>query len=388
MATFKQYEKKDGSKYWQFQAYLGVDEATGKEKRTTRRNFKTKKEAQLALSKLQVDFEKNGLKKRKIMTFEELYIVWFEQHQRNIKETTQQRIKIFFDNHILKAFGNMYIDKITPLYCQKQLNAWADKYATYNKMRTYVKMVFKYGILIGVIQDNPMDRTIIPKRKTNEPGDESASYYTKTELKQFFHCLLRLKDYRAHAFFRVLAFGGLRKGEAMALLWKDIDFKNNTIAITKTLAELQDGSVVVQDTKTSSSVRTIKMDEKSISILKEWRNHIRQDKLRLGIRDSSFNSTVVFSNSVLYREHQYLYASYPNQIMKKVKKHFPEMKIIKVHDFRKTNASLLFESGASIKDVAHRLGHKSTKTTTDIYVKVTKEKQNDTAEQFAQYMAF
>lgn len=74
--------------------------------------------------------------------------------------------------------------------------------------------------------------------------------------------------------------------------------------------------------------------------------------------------------------------------MKRVQKHFPDMKIIKVHDFRKTNASLLFESGASIKDVAHRLGHKSTKTTTDIYVKVTKTKQNDTAEQFAQYMAF
>lgn len=47
------------------------------------------------------------------------------------------------------------------------------------------------------------------------------------------------------------------------------------------------------------------------------------------------------------------------------------MKIIKVDDFRKTNASLLFESGASMKDVAKILGHKSTKNTTDIYVKVT-----------------
>ncbi|MCD5002141.1 tyrosine-type recombinase/integrase [Enterococcus saccharolyticus] len=64
------------------------------------------------------------------------------------------------------------------------------------------------------------------------------------------------------------------------------------------------------------------------------------------------------------------------------------MKIIKVHDFRKTNASLLFESGASIKDVAQRLGHKSIKTTTDVYVKVTKAKQDETAEQFAKYMAF
>ncbi|OJG75019.1 hypothetical protein RV12_GL002064 [Enterococcus quebecensis] len=64
------------------------------------------------------------------------------------------------------------------------------------------------------------------------------------------------------------------------------------------------------------------------------------------------------------------------------------MKIIRVHDFRKTNASLLFESGASIKNVSQRLGHKSTKITTDIYIKVTKAKQNKTAEKFSDYMAF
>lgn len=74
--------------------------------------------------------------------------------------------------------------------------------------------------------------------------------------------------------------------------------------------------------------------------------------------------------------------------MKKAEKHFPDMKIIKVHNFRKTNASLLFKSGASIKDVAQRLYHKSARTTADIYTKVTKAKQDETAEQFAKYIAF
>lgn len=97
---------------------------------------------------------------------------------------------------------------------------------------------------------------------------------------------------------------------------------------------------------------------------------------------------MVFSNSVFYRENQYLYKAYPNNVLERVKRHFPNMKIIKVHDFRKTNASLLFESGASIKDVSQRLGHKSTKITTDIYIKVTKAKQNETAEKFSEYMAF
>ncbi|WP_243638024.1 site-specific integrase [Vagococcus bubulae] len=204
---------------------------------------------------------------------------------------------------------------------------------------------------------------------------------------QFFHCLEQLNDKRAFTFFRVLAFLGLRKGEAMALTWKDFNFDDNTVTINKTLVELQDGSYEINTTKTESSNRTISIDQQTISILKDWRSHIKRLKLSQGIRDKDFASSLVFSNSVLYRYNQYLSKAYPNNVLVEVKKHFPEMKIIKVHDFRKTNASLLFESGASIKDVAQRLGHQSTKTTTDIYVKVTPAKQNQTIDIFEKYMA-
>lgn len=387
MATIKQYAKKDGSKLWMFQTYLGINQATGKPVKTTRRGFNTKKEAQLELNRLLVDFEKNGSTKNKSMTFNQLYELWFNQHKKDIKPTTEQRIKIYFNNHILKRFAKMKLHKITPIFCQKTLNDWADNLATYKQMRIYVSMVFKYGILIGVVDDNPMERTIIPKRKGRDNKEED-SYYTKEELQEFFKCLEKLKDKRAYTFFRVLAFVGLRKGEALALTWNDIDLENRLLTVNKSLAELKSGQPIIQETKTSSSNRVVRMDSKTCSILKEYKNHIIKEKFALGIRDKNFNDNVVFSNSVLYRERRYLYKAYPNNVMERVKRHFPNMKIIKVHDFRKTNASLLFESGASIKDVSQRLGHKSTKITTDIYIKVTKVKQNETAEKFSKYMAF
>lgn len=390
MATFKQYTKKDGSKAWLFQTYLGMDKVTNTEKYTTRRGFTSKKEAQRSLNKLLLDFEKQNyhIEQSAITTFEELYELWFEQHKRDIKATTQQRIKIYFNNHILQKFGKMKIANITPIYCQKVLNQWSESLATYKQMRIYVIMVFKYGILMDVVKSNPMERTITPKRPNKKAKSESDSYYTKEELKQFFDCLGKLKDKRAFTFFRVLAFSGLRKGEAMALQWKDIDFENQIINVNKTLAELKSGEPIIQDTKTESSNRIVKIDNQTCQLLKEWKNHIIQQKLSLGIRDKHFENNVVFSNSVLYRDRQYLYKSYPNHVMDKIKRHFPDMKMIRVHDFRKTNASLLFESGASIKDVSQRLGHKSTKITTDIYIKVTQTKQDETAEKFSQYMEF
>ena len=85
---------------------------------------------------------------------------------------------------------------------------------------------------------------------------------------------------------------------------------------------------------------------------KNIENYILHEKLRLGIRDKNFSKSIVFYNSVLKSETQYLYKSYANNVRKKVANHFSDMKIIKVHDFRKTNTSLLLESGATIKDIS------------------------------------
>ena len=49
MAMIKQYQKKNGEKAWYFKTYLGIDPLTGKKRYTTKRGFKTQKEAKIAL---------------------------------------------------------------------------------------------------------------------------------------------------------------------------------------------------------------------------------------------------------------------------------------------------------------------------------------------------
>lgn len=57
MATFFNYNLKNGDKYWGFETYLGKDPRNGKDIRTKRRRFKTKAEAQSALNKLLVEYK-------------------------------------------------------------------------------------------------------------------------------------------------------------------------------------------------------------------------------------------------------------------------------------------------------------------------------------------
>ena len=57
-----------------------------------------------------------------------------------------------------------------------------------------------------------------------------------------------------------------------------------------------------------------------------------------------------------------------------------------IHGLRHTHCSILFEAGATIKQVQVRLGHKNIKTTMEIYAHVSKNKQNETADMLAKYL--
>lgn len=59
---------------------------------------------------------------------------------------------------------------------------------------------------------------------------------------------------------------------------------------------------------------------------------------------------------------------------------------ITVHGLRHTHASLLFEAGASIKEVQERLGHTDIKMTMNIYTHVTRTVKEQTAAKFATFM--
>jgi hypothetical protein len=83
MATIKQYQKKNGEKAWYFKTYLGIDPITGKKQTTTRRGFKTQKEAKIALARLEVQAKDNKYIPQKNITFGEVAELW-------LKNTKQQ----------------------------------------------------------------------------------------------------------------------------------------------------------------------------------------------------------------------------------------------------------------------------------------------------------
>ena len=377
----KEYEKKDGKKYWMFKAYLGIDPATGKKLYTTRRGFKTQKEAKIAKSRLELQAQDKQYIPEKNYTFFDIHSMWYEEYKQTVRESTLIRVNFLFAKNILPNFGSRKISFFTAPYCQKIVSNWKKEFATYKALRSYTSAIFDYAVRMKIIAANPMKDIYISKGKSVKK-EEKIKYYEVGELKEFLEVAKNDQLPLSYPLFRVLAFTGIRKGEALALTWDDIDFNNKTMRINKTIAKTMDNKIIANQPKTKSSNRELSLDDKTLEVLKKWRHDQRKYLLSHGHNSKGLNQKV-FTN----KENNYLYPQSPNNIQKRLCRQYG-LKNITIHGFRHTHCSLLFEAGLSIQEVQERLGHSDIQTTMNIYAHVTKKQKDISAKKFANYINF
>lgn len=364
-----QYQKGGTTAYY-FKAYHGIDPLTNKKIITKRRGFKTEREARLAEAKCLADYDKKTFRSRNTTTtFRQVYEVWREHYKQTVKESTYVSQIDKADRLILPHFGDKAINKISLTMCQAQVNNWAAEYKRFFGIVSIANQIFDYAISMELIEGNPMRKTLKPKRQKKDK-DELEQFYDKEELQQFFELVAGFDDIEMLTYFRLLAFTGMRKNEVGALRWTDIDLKNHQLKVNLTLAKGEGNRIIFQSPKTKKSARTISLDPKTVDILKEWHKH--STKGLLFKNDHGEARSITHVNNLL------------NRIWRK----YPDFKRITPHGFRHTHCSLLFEAGASIKEVQERLGHENIQTTMDIYAHVTQKAKNDVADKFASYIGF
>lgn len=168
-------------------------------------------------------------------------------------------------------------------------------------------------------------------------------------------------------------------GCALALTWKDINFETKEIRIVKAISRGKDSKLYLKTTK-NGVLRTISIDDQTLYLLSTWKSEQRKIYLKNGFNTAN-KKQLIFSNK---------YNSFiqPVQTQKWLNKVLFNYKLppITTHGLRHTHCSLLFEAGATIKEVQERLGHTDVKTTMDIYTHVTKKTKAGTIEKFDTFM--
>lgn len=303
-------------------------------------------------------------------TYGEVYQNWITLHKKTIKESSYIRIHRYFKNYILPSLGNKYIDSIKPADLQTIIDFYAMKLHGYKSIKIYMAKVFNHAIFLELISKNPCDYIVLPRQNYN-PLSESmkTGFWSKDDLRKFLRIAEKSMHPMWYCFFRLISFTGIRKCEALALNWEDIDFANRQIVIDKTLYLGENNEIKIDTPKTKNSVRILDIDKKTTNILATWK------ELQGG------DNKILFSN----RDKEYITPSYPLKVLKKFIRKY-KLKEITIHGLRHTHCSILFEAGASMKEAQLRLGHSDIKTTLNIYTHVSKKKKSELINLYTSYL--
>ena len=225
--------------------------------------------------------------------------------------------------------------------------------------------VFRKGVQWGLINENPCARAERPK--ASEIDVETL------DEKDIARLLEALADVPAHfsVITQLALLTGARRGEICGLRWSDIDFEKGTLSIKRTVQFIPAEGIVFTSPKTKRSRRCIRIGADCLELLKEYRQHQIQERLRIGSR---WARKVTIENGKVV-DNDMLFTRWNGEPLdpETVSTWFPRfleehgLPAVHFHSLRHTNASLLIAAHVPITTVSGRLGHAQTSTTLNFY---------------------
>lgn len=386
-------QKAANGKY-EFWVDLGRDPLTGKRRQVHRGGFATKKAAEAEIRNLQNEADKGIVvqKQKASISFADFADIWFDYYKATSgckKSSINTRRNSLIT--LKKRFGDMRISDFNKHIYEKILIDLDQDYArsTLSNMHGTFRMIFDYAVNCNLIATNPTEGAKKPKQAiTIEEIDDDyieEQYLSKAALT---HLLDIIKDrgiLQDYALFRLLAYTGMRIGEALALEVSRVDFDASKIKIRRTLCTSTNRvkDFYLQTPKTESSIRDIDIDDKTMSILRMWVSEQRKNKMLK--RDVWYDDYDFVFTSRNYPGYPLPYAT-ANARFKQYLKSASLDNTKTPHILRHTHASLLAESGATLEQIQERLGHTDDEITRRIYLHVTKTSKANLINQFAAYM--
>jgi integrase len=262
--------------------------------------------------------------------------------------------------------------------------------ATMHRIRATLRSALNTAIRRQLIDTNPAAQVELPSAKRPKPlvwTDERVKrwkttgeipspvmVWTPAQTGAFLDHAAAIDD-EWYALYHLVAYRGLRRGEACGLHWTDIDLDQAQLTVRWQLAQLG-WETLLKAPKTDSSEDVVALDEQTVKVLRQHR--VRQNKQRLAAGPGWVDTGLAFTTPTGEAVHPADVTDWFQYLARQA-----GLPPIRLHDLRHGAATLALAAGVDMKIVQAMLRHSSITITADTYTSVLPELARGAAEKTA-----
>ena len=374
----------------------------------------TPKKRQKAVEDFARQFEeqvKNGvaLDGRKI-TLKDFTERWIKEYaEQKLQPGTVEKYQAELNDKILPVMGHLKLSELRPATlnsafvdmtkdgARRDGKSGGYSRATIKKTQDVLSSVLRTAVEWEILERNPMDKV----RSVGEVAADKIEFFTPDQAAKFLDFIEqpykvktkghkrtddtgkgytvgdyeRIKEVseQIRVLFNLAIYGGLRKGELLALEWSDIDFENDTVTVSKAVSVVK-GQQITKEPKTKTSRRTVAIPHFLTQRIKAMK--VERLKYRLSVGDYWQGAEWLFiQDNGKQMSYSTPYSAFQDTIVRynADKTAAEQLPAIPFHGLRHTSATLLIASKQDVRTVSSRLGHAQASTTMNIYAHALKE---------------
>lgn len=371
--------KRKGSKdRWAIVIELPRDPQTGKRKQQWHSVRGNEKDAEKRLVELLHQLDNGTFMKPSKTTLREFLERWLKDYAwPNLAPKTAEGYEHIIRRHLIPRLGNMLLMQLKPEHLQRY---YSEKLSggrcdgkgglsprTIRHHHVTLHTALESAVVWGMLSRNPAGAVKPPPyqhAQWNILNEDDIHTLLEAAQKTFYYAL-----------FYLMLFTGMRRSEALALRWCDVDLLLCQVYVTRTLHHLRNGEIVFRTPKTAKGRRMIALSPSTALVLRAHREKQEVDQLLLGmpLKDDDLVFSHADGKPLLPDTVTHAWIKLVRRI---------GLKGIRLHDTRHSHASLMLKQGTHPKIVQERLGHASIQITLDTYSHVAPGLQEAAADRF------
>jgi integrase len=351
--------------------------------RLSRGGFRTRREAEQARAELVTKVNKGTYVMPTRLTVAEYLREWLAAAKIDLRASTIPGYENAVEKHLIPGLGATLLQtlgphQITAFYAGLLESGRCDGSGGLSPRSVRIVHAILHRALSDAVEAqllerNPAARARPPKAKTAEESARKARRFWSAEEAQTF--LRSLHDHPLRAALHLAVSTGLRRGELLALRWRDLALDDARLEVVQTLTAPR-GRLVFGEPKTRFARRSVDLDGETVAVLREHRKRQLEERLRFG--PAYLESDLLFRQPGGSPVHPHQFTVIFKRAVKAA-----GLPPLRFHDVRHSHVALLARAGVPAKVIQERVGHHSAGFTLDNYGGTFPSQHRDAVERFA-----